>query len=81
MKGTRHTKTQSFERIVIVQFHNFTICSALCLAPPMIRQVSPRDLMTFLAVAAVLLLVSTFSMLVPAIGAARVDPIVALRID
>jgi putative ABC transport system permease protein len=49
------------------------------LAAPMIREVSTTDIATLIAVAVLLLFVSVISTLAPAIRAARVDPVSALR--
>jgi ABC-type antimicrobial peptide transport system permease subunit len=43
--------------------------------------ISPRDPLTYVAVAVVLSVVSLLAMLVPALRATRVDPMIALRAE
>jgi putative ABC transport system permease protein len=46
---------------------------------PLLFNVSPRDPVVFLVVAAALIVVSMLASLVPAWRAARTDPVIALR--
>jgi predicted permease len=51
------------------------------LMAPMLHGVTPRDPLTFAAVAALLACVATIASLVPALRATRVDPILALKAE
>jgi putative ABC transport system permease protein len=46
---------------------------------PLLYEIGPTDVVTFAAVAGVLLIVATIASLVPAWRASRVDPLGALR--